>query len=209
MNQEIPNPRTTLDLPHPPALNFVCLLLWLFVHLFVCLSVGSVCLSVCVCLCLSVSVCVCLCLSVSVCVCLCLSVYLPVCLTACLPVYLSVCLSAHSSAGGNSAKAYVFHEGRSDLWGNPVWVRLPGSSWFGRRKQQGREASCVQGYAGEHLQDRLVMSAATGSSGSAMHLASEELGRSVAQQAFDGSYDGRTYIHEVNGRSRAHHLATF
>ena len=53
----------------------------------------SVCLSVCVCLCLSVYVCVCVCLCFSVCVDACLSVSL--CLSMCM--YVSVCLSVYSS----------------------------------------------------------------------------------------------------------------
>ena len=56
-------------------------------------------MSVCVCLCLSVSVCVCLCLSVSVCVCLsaCLPAWLSVCLSVCLSIYLSIYLSVYLS----------------------------------------------------------------------------------------------------------------
>jgi len=68
----------------------------------------SVCLSVCVCVCLCVYVCVCLCLcvslsvcvyicmSMSVCVYVCVSLCLCVCMSVCLCVYVCVCLCSYN-----------------------------------------------------------------------------------------------------------------
>ena len=63
----------------------VCLLVYAFVRLCVCVS-GCLCVCVSVRLCLSVSVCLCLSPSVSVCLSVCLSVDLSVCLSVCLSV---------------------------------------------------------------------------------------------------------------------------